>query len=189
MNKILITLTAALSLSSIANAQTWNVDYGRSNTLRWTGVVDASTDTLTINSWDTSSVSTLYWNPVLPLVFNSITGAAGSEASYDIQSNWDGTFNNWGFLSADSINNITWAEGSTSVSAHMGWGVDDFRGLSQPSLGYTNDVGVMRNIAFDERTSLNEFSSVVITPISVPEPTSSLLLGLGALSVLVRRKR
>lgn len=188
-NKFIILITL-LASTATSQAQTWNVSYGHATTLNWTGVVDSVSDTLTISSW-TNSASATYWTPSaseMPLVFASITGAAGSETSYDVPSNWDGTFNGWGFIAANPNNSISWVDGSSVSGTHIGWSVTDGRTLATPTLTYNNDVGSMRNIPVSSHVTLNEYSSTVtITP--VPEPSSTVLIGLGSLAIIVRRRR
>ena len=191
----LIALTVTVLSSTSAKAEVWDVVYGDgvAGGLDWTGVVDSSTDTLTINSWSGGAHGVLnYWNvggSDLPLVFNSITGAAGSESSFDVPDDWDGTFNNWGFLSASAVSGIDWVEGSgAALNAHLGWGVNDTRSTNTPALTYSNDTGAFFNIPVFPLQTINSFSAPAEITVA-PEPSSILLLSLGFIGVLLSRKR
>ncbi|MBC6987770.1 PEP-CTERM sorting domain-containing protein [Alteromonas sp. BZK5] len=198
-----------MGTSQWVNAALIDVTYHDADGPQWTGVVDTTTDLLTIASW-TEGVGGVYdyWTPQDPtsLIFQAIDlgtasnvyVSASSLTSYDVPDNWDGTiFSGWGFLSTQGKQDIAWNEGIFSGNnSRLGWG------LAQTNAGLFNptDFATENFFSFTPYSSTanrvssiggpNDFISIVprvdvTTPDSteVPEPATLTFFGLTLLAM------
>ena len=142
------------------------------------------------------------------MIFNAVTGAS---SSYDIPDVWDGNLTNWGFLSENIWTDYTWNSqpnidrGNNPLfidinTTKIGIGVKE---TYVPEAIDGGDEGFTIIPARFDRTytnaatmtdSVNEKRDITATtftatPVAVPEPSSALLLLVGAAGALVRRKR
>ena len=172
-----------------------------SSGIDWSGVVDTTADTLSITDWAVTGNS-LYpavISDANPIIFDAVTG---SDSSFDVPDNWDGSFQGWGFLSRQGWLNNTWTNkaqqegGDFSMSAShnnkIGLGLSEFDGGARIENG--KEVSGLQRAYTDSPTFTDHANGTVESPtsftaVAVPEPSSAMLLVLGATSFLVRRKR
>jgi len=170
----------------------------------WSGVVDTTTNTLSITEW-TATGNDFYPTAISennPVVFNAVTGA---NSSYDIADVWDGTMPNWGFLSELNWANYNWTnkpaqesgEGVAFFSSEpskIGLGVKE---VFQPEIrgdDFIIPAGNQRTYTgaqkfTDQVNGNSEITATNFTVEAVPEPSSVMLLLVGATGLLARRKR
>lgn len=188
----LLALTT-LSLSAGVNAALFDVEYHNIDGSQWTGVVDSSTDKLTLTSWVEGAGGQSWWTPVDPtsLVFTAVNSSYGS---YDVLDSWDGTIgSNWGFLSDLGKDSIAWNEGVfTGNSSRFGWGIgesnngslsanyDETRLLWSPNSSTGNSWQIL---------SGDDFVSVNAREGTVPTPASLFLISLGLIGIMATRRR
>lgn len=121
----------------------------------WTGIVNTSTNTLTIQTWDEIAGSTPFWTPLWtpdlsasPLVWRAFDFNGDL---YDVPDTFDGTIDaTFAFISEVSARNMLWNEGTFSLPEaadfYPGWG-----GARRPVLGQ-NPVVLIYDTSADERT-------------------------------------
>ncbi len=200
-----LTLLAIPLTTSSALAVDFNVFFEDTSTgVDWTGVVDTTTDTLSISQWNTTGNEFYLGQSSLPIIFNAVTG---SDGSFDIPDTWDGTLTNWGFVSENPFTTYQWTDRFGSEIAF--------------DLPNTNGVGVGVIETYIEESIIGSGKGATVTPArvdrtytnsaathdpinsrtltattftttsaeAVPEPSSAMLLLVGAAGALTRRKR
>jgi len=182
----------------------FNIEFqDTSSGIDWSGVVDTTADTLSITDW-TVTGNSLYPAVIsdgAPMVFDAVSGDNGS---FDVPDSWDGSLNNWGFLSRLGWLQYSWTNksqqegGDFSFSAtnnnKIGLGVIEFDGGARIVDGQ-EVTGNQRNYsstpAFTDSANGRTATPTTFTatPVPVPEPSSVMLLFVGAAGLLTHRKR
>jgi len=179
--------------------------------INWSGVVDTTTDTLSIYDWAVTGNDFYPRSSSLPMTFSAVSGAFGS---YDIPDDWDGSLNNWGFISDSTWLEYNWTNAATEKDG----GDLAFGGTNPPPLAVGLTLEYTPSSATESgglifltpehfaRTYTNEHTYTDVLNgggtvlkattvkldgaiLAVPEPSSSLLLLMGAAGALTRRKR
>ena len=189
----LLILTCALSAASWAapaHADLFNVDFNDPVGPHWTGIVDTSADTLTINTWVENSGGHAFWT-ASPLVWQAVNAGGGP---YDVPDTFGASLinaSNWGFLSPVTHNEISWNEGTyPELDVHVGWGVG--RLLGEYHLSGTTGMSYVpvTEPGPPEYVAVVHTNTGIVTVSAVPEPSSfSLCLGLVVGLGLVGRRR
>jgi len=170
-------------LFTLSYATQFCVEYNDYDKLHWTGTVDTEQDTLTIDTW----LSDYFWNPQTPLVWNAQTRSPQSSyvlQPYDVPDDWDGTIQNWGFISSISNYYTIWQEGPVDEGYlqhrfYMGWGA----GITLAYGFYQAQEDINKNWTYYplEGSHLSGVSKPDLISITeIPEPASLCLLALGA---------
>lgn len=122
MYKMAIVLVLMM-MSISAHATLYDVTYNNTDTVSWTGIVDTSTDTLTLSTFADNPGNKPIWTPTNPtnIVFHAVLG---NLAAFDVSDTWDGAIGTtWGFLSDLTKPQINWNEGNfVGNSSRLGWG-------------------------------------------------------------------
>ncbi len=184
----------------------YDIVFGNSSdtdTFFWEGRIDTSglVDVLNITNWNAGTE----WNggvfgndPGQVSDIITMTAMTGSDPDnltpFDIPDSWDGTFNNWGFIADLANSEINWLQGAVpagQADAKISWHMRS----QGDSVFYEASSSVhTRNIPMfnDSKTGSHNALPTTITPVaaeSVPEPSSTLLIGLSALGFTLRRQR
>ena len=182
LTKILTAFLVAFSLTVFdATASLISIDFNDVGGPHWTGIVDTTADTLTIQTWTNNAG--LNWTPAnLPLLPSWLAQDASGN-SFDVPDTFDGTIDStFAFVSPVANSAIAWNEGTSNQSTFFpGWGGFDFvikrRDLNETGFALpsnANDSGVVYADS--------------VTATAVPEPSSFALLGMGAIGLIGYRR-
>lgn len=153
-----------------------NVDFNDSDGPHWTGLVNTTTDVLTINTWTENAGGAQFWTPtasMLPWVWNAVDQTG---ATFDVPDNWDGMISTtWGFLSPEALGDVTWNEGAyIGTKGYPGWGVSANQ-ANTPNTSFDNTTTTKALVG----NATPEDSSGTVTITAIPEPGTMALLGVG----------
>ncbi len=181
--------------------------------IRWTGIVDSTADTLAITAWDVTGNQFYPTSNSLPMMFSAVSGEFGS---YDVPDDWDGNLENWGFISDNTWLDYQWTNAATEKDGgDLAFGginppplaVGLTLEYTPSSIQQSGDLFFITPEHFartytDTHTLASPLHGANLTATSmkldgveisaaqaVPEPSSALLLLVGAAGALVRRKR
>lgn len=171
-------------LCNSAFADLFHVDYDDADGPSWQGIVDSTTDQLTISLWSENAGGTSYWTPTtLPLVW---TARDSSGNVYDIPDSWDGIIDtDFAFISDIINSDNSWNEGSSISATAVGWG----GGLT--SSGGFAVSGATDRMFFVPSSVGGASSSTAdaVTVTAVPEPSAATTLLLGLVLFASKRRR
>jgi len=198
---------AALAIpftTSLSQATDYDVVFVDTNSgVNWTGVVNTKKDTLSISQWTATGFDMFPKQDSLPMIFNAVTGASGN---YDIPDTWDGSLTNWGFVSENAFVNYNWIDSNggeigIDLPNTNGIGIGVIETYVEESIigsgkGATVTPARVDRTYTDSPTMSDPINGRNLTPttftaspVPVPEPSSALLLLVGAAGALTRRKR
>ncbi len=194
MKTTILIIKSLVALTMVTSAQVYNFSFDSSNSAQGAiieGYIDINTDDLFVTSWTDAAGGITSWTPAsseLPLVFSAhVPGIGGvfPGAAYDITSITPGAFNfdngAFAFYSDKTNSEINWNEGTfLSSSLRTVISTDN---ASNPS---TNSASIS---VVPTAPDQNAGYGGVMTVTPVPEPSTSILLALGSLSIITRRKR
>lgn len=206
LNHLLATILLPATASTALAAE-FTLEFEQESAgVNWSGIVDTTADTLTISDWSVTGDSFYPASTSRPITFNAVSGDADV---YDIPDDWDGTLSNWGFLSESAWSNYEWTDAATEATGVKGAaisfdiqdvtpslavgltldlvpGKDDKSGFVADSFArtYTNDYTYS-----NEPNGTITATTVRFDAVAVPEPSSAMLLLVGAAGALTRRKR
>lgn len=187
-----LAILAILSVPVSANAAQLSVQFTDNDGPQWTGIVDTTTDTLTINTWVEGAGGRDFWTPTGPLTFKAYEAATfnttfGALTPFDVPDGWDGSIGpDWGFLSDLTKQQISWNQGVfTANNSRLGWGISQRNDEAVVS-GFNSEI----DFSFVPYSNVDNFAteadSLIVKP--VPEPGAVGLLGLGLALAALRRK-
>ena len=185
---LIIQTLAALTIAT--NAQIYNFNFSSSQGAVIEGHIDINTDNLYVTSWIDAAGGITAWTPAsseLPLVFSAFVPGIGPfpGAAYDITSITPGAFNfddgQFSFYADKTNDDIIWNEGT--FSAPILRTVIATNNFSNPS---TTTASISNSPTGPDQ---NSGYGGALNVTAVPEPSSSILLGLSSLSLIMRRKR
>lgn len=184
LSNTLCVLTFLLLYSATVNSALFSVEFTDLDGPQWSGLVDTTTDTATINSWIENPGGTDFWTPVnLPLTLIAVDGSG----NYDVPDNWDGSIDNtWGFLSTAHLSGIIFNEGLfPDTFSTPGWGASFDGGAISVE---QNEFQLVNWPYAPGITTQAIADSIQIS--AVPIPTSIWLIGSGLLGLVgVARRR
>lgn len=188
-----------LSASGFVNATLLMVEYTESQTVKWTGQVDTTLNTLTITSLTDNVGGEAYWTPQQPILFNAVRLVGGTDftslVSYDVDDLWNGSIAaDWGFISQFNKNGIQWNEGVfTGNNSHLGWGLGmsnvgslDLR-RNESFFGYTPWATDLNRGYGEGVVTVNTIIDEEEQVASVPEPSTLAIFALGVIGLASRR--
>lgn len=178
-----------LLLSSPVQATLYEVSWESIGGPEWTGIVDSTTDALTITSWSEDPA-------VLPYQYFELTDFAttwnaisATGAVYDVPDDWDMTIGtNWGFVRPVS-NAIGWSGGGPNPH-FAGWGAACLIAICTIPFNFVDNENVLLGIPIDGQSSPAAYAragGVVIT--EVPEPGTLVIAVLGLAGLMQARQR
>ena len=186
MFRVLVTAVFFLVAASNVNAGLVGIEFDDPVGPHWTGVVDTTSNQLTIHTWTENAGGTVYWTPTLaslPLVWPAVDGAG---APYDVPDTFatsliDATF---AFISPTTLGSMSWNEGSQPVftTEYPGWGGD----VSDGNLYVGGDATWMCPLLSSPSGASCVTGNVTVT--AVPEPSAFVFLGLVGLGVVGWKK-
>lgn len=179
------TLITFGSLAGGANAAIFSVSLNDFDGYQISGTVDSATDVFTITSWSESGgfAGWLPENASLPIILSARTQIG----LFDVPDDWGGTIDNsWGFISDLSNNALVWSDGDyTETKRHFGWGA----GISSTGSILTSSSEDTLRWSPTGATTINTYTFDEVSVTSIPEPSSSFLLWVGALGLAMARRR
>lgn len=183
MLRVLATAAFFFLTTPTVNAVLVGIDFNDANGPRWTGVVDTTSNQLTINTWTENAGDPVFWTPTsLPLVWPAVDGAG---VPYDVPDTFatsliDATF---AFISTTTLASMQWNEGTSLLTASRpGWGGD----VSAGSLYVGGDGSWMCPLLDGPGSAACVTGHVTVT--AVPEPSAFAFLGLVGLGVVGLKK-
>ncbi len=191
--RILVTLLISFIVSvSSVNAALYEIEFIDVGNATWTGQVNTTTDTLTIETWVSVqktggfAYQTLL-TPAVPMVWDAVyTPDNATVLPYDIPDAFNGNFNgNWGFLSPIPLSAMTFLDGSYNSAARPGWNISDYGNGYIPRNTGTNRITPWPRISGSMSVDAD---SIIITEV-VPIPGAAILFTSGLLGIMGFRRR
>ena len=172
---------------SLANAALFDVEFYDYDGPHWTGQINTTTDTLTINTWVESNGYLVYWAPTsasLPMVWDAVDGTG---STYDIPDDWNGNFGtNWGFLSPVVLSDMSFNEGTCTISnMKTGWHMKEIDGVIYTNSGTDKVTLWPRYSNFTQASVADELYIIPVVPI----PGAVWLFGSGLIGLIGFRKK
>jgi len=181
-NKRLSSAVCALTFLFIypatVNSALFSVSFTDLDGPQWSGLLDTTTDAVSINSWIENPGGTDFWTPAtLPLTLIAVDGSG----LYDVPDNWNGIIDNtWGFLSTAPLSNITFNEGLyPDIGTAPGWGAT----LDGGSLSVEQNAFQLVNWPFAYGVSSQAIADTIVIS-AVPIPPALWLFGSGLLGLI-----
>ena len=174
-----------------AGAAVFDVEFNDFDGPHWTGQVDTTTDTLTIQTWvENPGLPDVFSPASLPLTLDALT-INGVGGPFDVPDNWDGTISTtWGFIFGAPNASIVWNEGTPTPfhnTTRFGWGgladggVPLFSAWTHLSMGDVPGSSPTTN-------SFLRADTVTVTEVVIPAPAAG-WMGLVLLGGMVRGGR